>query len=134
MDRKQASTLAQRVFIFALMMLLVATIVLMWLPNSDSVVVKDVFAAALTLLLVSLIPMIALRVTTDQEEKAKRGLEGLDMYTVIDRLVADLDDDEAAYLQRRLDERDAKAKDKLTASLGDLLDQRAESRRSNEDH
>lgn len=60
--------------------------------------------------------------------KSKRGVEGLDMYSMIDRMVEELDDDEAAYLQRRLDERDAKPKRDLTASLSDLLDQRAEDR------
>jgi hypothetical protein len=37
-------------------------------------------------------------------EKRKRKLDGLDMYSLIDRMVDDLDDDELAYLQRRLDE------------------------------
>ncbi|MCC6804389.1 MAG: hypothetical protein IT319_16015 [Anaerolineae bacterium] len=61
--------------------------------------------------------------------KTKRGLEGLDLYSVIDRLVDDIDDDEAAYLQRKLDERKAKNRDDLTVSLDELLDQRAQNRR-----
>lgn len=71
------------------------------------------------------------RTTPDEEMKAKRGVEGLDLYSVIDRLVDDLDDDEAAYLQRRLDEREAKHKDDLTVSIDDLLEQRAHTRDSN---
>ena len=39
-------------------------------------------------------------------EKQKRGLDGQDMYTLIDRMVDDLDEDEVGYLQTRLDERD----------------------------
>lgn len=66
----------------------------------------------------------------DDDAKAKRGLEGLDLYSVIDRLVDDLDDDEAAYLQRRLDERDAKNKNDLTVSLDDLLERRAQDRQN----
>jgi hypothetical protein len=65
---------------------------------------------------------------SDDEGKGKRDLEGRDLLSVIDRLVDDVDDDEAAYLRRRLDEREAKRKDDLTVSLDDLLDQRADDR------
>lgn len=63
-------------------------------------------------------------------QKGKRGLDGLDLYSVIDRLVDDLDDDEAAYLRRRLDARDEKAKDDLTLTVDEMLDQRAQERDS----
>ncbi|MFN8452632.1 MAG: hypothetical protein U0521_29505 [Anaerolineae bacterium] len=74
--------------------------------------------------------VLALMYFRMSKPKTKRGLEGLDLYSVIDRLVDDLDDDEAAYLQRRLDERDAKTKNDLTVSLDELLDQRARNRAS----
>lgn len=57
--------------------------------------------------------------------KAKRGLDGADMYTLIDRMVDDLDDDEAEYLRRRLDDRERGLQRQETEqSLADLLDQR----------
>lgn len=57
--------------------------------------------------------------------KRKRGIDGEDMYSLIDRLVDDLDDDEAAYLRRRLDdhERGLQREDTQT-SIGDLLNDR----------
>ncbi|HVU13820.1 MAG TPA: hypothetical protein VHD90_21230 [Phototrophicaceae bacterium] len=132
-DRQKATLIAQRVFFWSLVALIALTLVLVWLPNAgDSLAVKITFAVAITVMLASLVPVFVLRASSEHE-KSKRGLEGLDLYTVIDRLVADLDDDEAAYLQRRLNERDTKAKDELTVSLGDLLDQRAEARRPNDE-
>jgi hypothetical protein len=60
-----------------------------------------------------------------EKAKVKRGLDGLDMYTLIDRMVDDLDDDEAGYLRRRLDNRENRLQREDTAgSLADLLDQR----------
>lgn len=57
--------------------------------------------------------------------KAERGLDGKDMYTLIDRMVDDLDDDEAAYLRRRLDDRERGLQRQETEeSLADLLDKR----------
>lgn len=65
-----------------------------------------------------------------EKDKRKRGLDGLDMYTLIDRLVDDLDDDEAAYLQRRLDERQTAEKDDLAQSVESLLERRSQDRQS----
>jgi hypothetical protein len=62
--------------------------------------------------------------------KRKRGLDGLDMYSVIDRLVDDLDEDEMAYLQRRLDEREGGSPDELPEVIDDLLSQRSEDHRA----
>jgi hypothetical protein len=42
-----------------------------------------------------------------QAEKRKRGLDGLDRYALIDGLVEGLDDDELAYLRRRIEDREA---------------------------
>lgn len=86
-----------------------------------------VVAAALMLVGAATLLLLSARLSTDAT-KSKRGADGLDMYSMIDRMVDDLDDDEAAYLQRRLDEREGKTKHDLTASLEALLDQRAEDR------
>src|SRR5215213_8666671 len=61
-------------------------------------------------------------------EKQKRALAGLDMYSMIDRLVDDLDEEELAHLRRRLEEREQGRDRKLTQSLEALLDERSESR------
>ena len=61
-------------------------------------------------------------------EKQKR--EGLDMYSMIDRLVEDLDEDELDHLRRRLEERAQGRDSKVTESLETLLDQRSEARQS----
>lgn len=84
------------------------------------------FVVAILAVVGSVAVLVATRMS---QPKTKRGLEGLDLYSVIDRLVDDIDDDEAAYLQRKLDERKAKNRDDLTVSLDELLDQRAQNRR-----
>ncbi|MBE0689469.1 MAG: MnhB domain-containing protein, partial [Anaerolineae bacterium] len=63
-------------------------------------------------------------------EKDKRGLGDLDMYSLINRLVADLDDTELAYLDRKLDERRQRLDDGLTEDIGMLLEQRQEARQT----
>lgn len=67
--------------------------------------------------------------SNQSREKAKRKREGMDMYTLIDRMVDDLDDDEAAYLQRRLDARESSVRDDLAESAEDLFNRRDEDRR-----
>jgi hypothetical protein len=52
------------------------------------------------------------------------------MYTLIDRMVGDLNEDEAAYLRRRLDELEAGLQTDLPAEVTDLLDQRKRNRRA----
>ena len=59
-------------------------------------------------------------------QKRKRGLNGLDMYSLIDRMVDDLDKDERAYLQQRL----AQTENTLPEQMVDLLDQRTEERQA----
>lgn len=85
---------------------------------------------ALVAVVIPIIAVVALRNAREEEAaavpvKRKRGLDGEDMYSLIDRLVDDLDDDEAAYLRRRLDnhERGLQREDTQT-SIGDLLDDR----------
>lgn len=66
----------------------------------------------------------------DAPEKRKRGLEGLDMYSMIDRLVDDLDGDELVYLRRRLEEHEQGKDRELSHSLETLLDERSEERQT----
>ncbi|MCC6616681.1 MAG: hypothetical protein IT320_24620 [Anaerolineae bacterium] len=63
-------------------------------------------------------------------EKDKRGLGDLDMYSLINRLVDDLDDDELAYLERKLDERRQRLDGDLPQDIGLLLEQRQEARQA----
>lgn len=62
------------------------------------------------------------------DEKPKRFAPGQDMYTLIDRMVDDLDADELAYLRRRLDEQEQASEDNLAQSMAELLEKRAELR------
>ncbi len=119
---------ALKAFFAALAAMLAAGVVLMFSSGAgDAPPVLFVFVVAAVVIAVSVTALIVTRLAPT---KGKRGLEGLDMYTMIDRMVDDLDDDEAAYLQRRLGEREAKQKDDLTLSLNDLLEQRAQEKRS----
>ncbi len=103
-------------------------IVMMVSPVAGNVrVIGLITAVPVLMIAVSVVWLLRSRLSPTTA-KGKRGLDGLDMYTMIDRMVDDLDDDEAAYLQRRLDQREGKAKHDLTASLEELLDQRAEDR------
>ncbi|MCA9904352.1 MAG: hypothetical protein KC547_10880 [Anaerolineae bacterium] len=63
-------------------------------------------------------------------EKSKRSLGDLDVYSLINRLVDDLNEDELAYLERKLDERRRYTDDRLTEDIGLLLEQRDEERRA----
>lgn len=103
-------------------------IALLFAPEVDAALIVTIIPAVALVMIAA--GVLALMNARSQPQKAKRGLAGLDMYSVIDRLVADLDDDEAAYLRRRLDERDEKAKDELTLSLDEVLEQRAQERDS----
>lgn len=88
-----------------------------------------IVVGALVAVVIPIIAVFALRNAREGEAaapvKRKRGIDGEDMYSLIDRLVDDLDDDEAAYLRRRLDdhERGLQREDTKT-SIGDLLDDR----------
>lgn len=81
-------------------------------------------------LVVVVLPVGYLVATRSQTEKRKRS--GQDMYQMIDRLVDDLDDDEIAYLQRRLEERAAEQKAKLSEDMIELINLRDLERRAGE--
>jgi hypothetical protein len=88
--------------------------------------VIGVFVVIMILIIAGLV------VTTSQRQadraKRKRGPNGQDMYTLIDRMMDNLDDDELDYLRDRLTQREHGPKHELAESLGDLLDQREEYR------
>ncbi len=75
-----------------------------------------------------LINMVARQQTAPAKDK--RGLADLDMYSLINRLVADLDEDELAYLERKLDERRRYSDNRLTEDIGLLLEHRDEERQA----
>ena len=60
-----------------------------------------------------------------KSEKSKRLPDGMDMYSMIDRMVEDLDEDEVAYLRRRIK---AARSGKTAEALGTLLDEREDAR------
>ncbi len=103
-------------------------ILMMVEPVNNVRVIGLIAALPVVLIAVAVVWLTLMRLNPTTADKGKRGVDGLDMYSMIDRMVDDLDDDEAAYLQRRLDEREGKTKRDLTASLDELLDQRAENR------
>ena len=65
--------------------------------------------------------------TQTDAEKRKRGLDGLDMYSLIDRLVEDLDDNELSYLRRRIEDRET-GPQPLPEAMETLLKQRTDDR------
>jgi hypothetical protein len=86
---------------------------------------------SIILLLLTVALMVNALSTTrskDPSEKRKRELENVDMYSMIDRLIDDLDEDEIKYLRQRLETRGDHRH--LTKSLETLLDERSEGRES----
>ncbi len=119
-------TTALKVLLAVMAMLIAGGIAIMFNAGfAETPVVLFFLVVAILAIVGAVGVLVSARMSTP---KTKRGLEGLDLYSVIDRLVDDIDD-EAAYLQRKLDERKAKNRDYLTVSLDELLDQRAQNRR-----
>ena len=94
-----------------------------------------VIAMAIAIIAAITTPLIAMNANKQKSQqgttvKVKRGLDGTDMYTLIDRMVDDLDDDEATYLRRRLDDRERELeRDSTKSALADLLDERDDASR-----
>ena len=125
------TSFVMRIFFLALAVIIGLALITGSVPGiENSSLAKIVIAIAITPLLAVLMMTIVGRLAPQPKQGVKRDLEGLDMYTVIDRLVEDLDEDEVAYLQRRLEEREFKAKNELTETVADLLDQRADQRQT----
>jgi hypothetical protein len=108
-----------------------------------SIVILEVFAGlprtSPGLVIVSLIFVIVVGVywwfmllSRTAARKGKR-IENLDMYSLINRLVKDLDDNELAYLERKVAERKQHPDTMLTEDVGALLQQRDEARRAGSD-
>jgi hypothetical protein len=62
-------------------------------------------------------------------DKAKREIAAGDMYSLIDRMLPELDTNERLYLQRKLDELEAGKPHETPEELGALLDERIRERR-----
>jgi len=105
---------------------MISTIVIVFF-GSNSLMLPGLLAIALTIVGgAMLINMVARQQSAP--EKDKRGLGDLDMYSLINRLVDDLDDEELAYLERKLDQRRQRPDDDLPQNIGLLLEQRHETR------
>ena len=63
-------------------------------------------------------------------DKGKRNLAEMDMYSLINRLVDDLNDDELAYLERQIEERKRQPDRSVIEDVGEALEQRDEARRA----
>ncbi|GIL13857.1 MAG: hypothetical protein BroJett038_25770 [Chloroflexota bacterium] len=86
-----------------------------------------VFTLVIIMGIAGLLAVFAVQRSTLESEKHKR--EGVDMYTLIDRLVDELDEDEAAYLRRRLDDRERGLEETpLEDALKQTLDRREDDR------
>lgn len=93
-----------------------------------------VVTMAIALIMGITVPLIAMNANKRRQQqaatKAKRGLDGTDMYTLIDRMVDDLDDDEAAYARQRLDDHErGLQRDATKDALDDLLNERDDASR-----
>lgn len=124
-NRKRVTLAVAAVFLALVVGVLVATSDAAQFQRTILPILVSGFFMALTL--GSLI-FIAIKQPGGAQEKPKR--DGLDMYMLIDRLVDDLDDDEADYLRRRLDERERDVKRDLADEALNVLDRRAENRRA----
>ncbi len=103
--------------------------------ESGGLTAPMVIAMAIAIIAAITTPLIAMNANKQKRQqgttaKAKRGLDGTDMYTLIDRMVDDLDDDEATYLRRRLDDHErGLQRDSTKNALADLLNERDDASR-----
>jgi hypothetical protein len=95
------------------------------LARTGAIVGMPVWGIATLIMVLALVGLFVIS-RESGVQKRKRGLDGLDMYTLIDRMVDDLDKDEMAYLQQRL----AQKEHNLPEQMADLLDQREEARQA----
>jgi hypothetical protein len=111
------------------MLLGVSLLVIRYVGNPFPIIAVGVGGILVLLMVVTLTASFFSQAST-QTAKRKRGLDGLDMYSLIDRLVEDLDEEEMAYLRHRLDDRESSSPDELPEVIDDLLSQRTEDRRA----
>jgi hypothetical protein len=107
---------------FGVSVSLLVTLILFVFMRSPVSGVPLLFFAAMLVGALVLAPVVVLS-GRKPVEKRKRNL---DAYALIDRLVEELDDDEIAYLRRRLDARESALPDDVAVSIEDLLDTRAD--------
>ncbi len=84
-----------------------------------------VIAVLIVLIAVVFGVLTVVRQNQQESEKSKRLPDGMDMYSMIDRMVEDLDEDEVVYLRRRIK---AARSGKTAEDLGTLLDKREDAR------
>jgi uncharacterized membrane protein len=84
----------------------------------------------LILFMVMLIAAIVLApvVVLSQRKTPEKRKRNRDAYALIDRLVEELDDDEIAYLRRRLEARESALPDDVAVPMEELLERRSEDR------
>jgi hypothetical protein len=72
--------------------------------------------------------LLAPIVVLSQRKAPEKRKRSADAYSLIDRLVEELDDDELAYLRSRLEAREHRLSDDVTSSMEELLESRSENR------
>lgn len=134
-DDSDARQRLKIIAVIALGVLALAGFVMMFAMRSGVMTTPILFIViGIAVLFAIIVPLIAFsnenQRKRDAAAKVKRGLDGTDMYTLIDRMVDDLDDDEATYLRRRLDDRERELeRDSTKSALADLLNEREDSSR-----
>ncbi len=137
-DESDARQRLKIVAVIALGVLALAGFVMMFAVRSGTMTTPILFIViGIAVLFVILVPLIAFsnenqrKRDTAARSKAKRGLDSADMYSLIDRMVDEMDDDEATYLRRCLDDRERGLKrDETKNALDDLLDERGDASRA----
>lgn len=85
-----------------------------------------ILAVAVAIMLVVIAVLVVRAMPSD---KAKHEIAEGDMYSLIDRMLPELDANERLYLQRKLDEMEAGKLHETPEELGALLDERIRERR-----
>jgi hypothetical protein len=118
-----------KVVIAALVPLLIIALISVFVPTlMQGFLVVPTSMILLLLSIALIVNALFITRTKDASEKRKRELENVDMYSMIDRLLEDLDNDEIEYLRQRLE---ARGDDRhLTKSLETLLDKRSQAHES----
>ncbi len=107
--------------------LLLAAGLLVFLLRSPVSATLPVILTIVTAVMVGVIAVVFVRAT--ETGKHKRDLAAGDMYSLIDRMLPELDENERLYLQRRLDEMGAGRQKESPEALSELLDERIRERR-----
>lgn len=131
-DEQNGASIAPTVAIFiSLMVSIVLAAGFFAFARTSAIIIAPIVVIIVLALLFALIGQARRQALTEAalSEKRKPFAPGQDMYSLIDRMLVELDEEELAYLRRRLAEMDQAEADDLAQSLGELLDKRAEVRR-----